>query len=218
MKNKKQIYILGAGSMARETYLIYKNLKKDSLVLGFLEDKPHAKFLMDKPVYSLSRITSFKKNVTFVPAIGSPLRKLIVRKIEKLGFSLESVIHPSVPINQYISIQKGSIICPGVIMTCDIKIGKNCIVNINSLINHDAELGDFVTIGPGANIAGNVKIGKDSWIGVGVTIIDKIKIGEGSFIGAGAVVTKNIPPHTLAYGVPARSIRKISAKNWKDLI
>lgn len=40
-------------------------------------------------------------------------------------------------------------------------------------------------------------------IGSGVTLMSGIEIGERAFIGAGAVVTKNIPPDVLAYGVPA---------------
>ena len=41
-------------------------------------------------------------------------------------------------------------------------------------------------------------------IGGGVTICPGVTIGRKSFIGAGAVVNKNVPPETLAYGVPAR--------------
>jgi serine acetyltransferase len=37
--------------------------------------------------------------------------------------------------------------------------------------------------------------------------MDGVTIGQGAIIGAGAVVTKNVPPHSLAVGVPARVIR-----------
>ncbi len=40
-------------------------------------------------------------------------------------------------------------------------------------------------------------------VGSGVTILGGIEIGPGAMIGAGAVVTRNIPPGVLAYGVPA---------------
>ncbi len=46
----------------------------------------------------------------------------------------------------------------------------------------------------------------DVWIGAGVRVMDGVRIGRGSVIGAGAVVTKSIPPGSVAAGVPARVI------------
>jgi len=51
---------------------------------------------------------------------------------------------------------------------------------------------------------GGVIIEDDVWIGANVTILDGVKIGKGSVIGAGSVVTKDIPPYSIAYGVPAK--------------
>jgi len=45
-------------------------------------------------------------------------------------------------------------------------------------------------------------------IGVNTTILPGVKIGMGSIIGAGSVITKDIPEHSVAAGVPARVIRK----------
>lgn len=53
-----------------------------------------------------------------------------------------------------------------------------------------------------------IKIGNDVWIGNSAKILDGVTIGDGCVIGAGSVVTKSIPPFSVAVGVPARVIKQ----------
>ena len=48
------------------------------------------------------------------------------------------------------------------------------------------------------------------WIGSNVVICAGVTIGKGAVIGAGSVVTRDIPPMTLAFGVPCRAVREIT--------
>lgn len=52
----------------------------------------------------------------------------------------------------------------------------------------------------------NVKIGSDVWLGARVVVTAGVFIGDGCIVGAGAVVTKNLPPRSIAVGIPARVI------------
>ena len=214
------IYILGAGSMARETLIFYKDLGKFKEIGGFIEENCKKKDLMihGKKVIDATIIDTLPENTIFIGAMGSPKRKRWIEEIEEKGFGFDTVIHPSVIISDFVNICKGCIFCPGVILTCDTKIGRHSIVNIGSTINHDCIIGDFVTISPGVTIAGNVTIGNKCWIGIGAKIIDNISIGKGSFIGAGAVVVKDIPENVLAIGVPAKPIRNLKESDWEELI
>ena len=54
-----------------------------------------------------------------------------------------------------------------------------------------------------------VRIGDEVWIGGGAILLPGVTIGKGSVVGAGAVVTKDIPPYTVAVGNPARVIRAL---------
>ena len=47
-------------------------------------------------------------------------------------------------------------------------------------------------------------------IGANCTIGTDIVIGEGSFIGMGSVVTKSVPAYSLAYGVPAKVVKRLA--------
>ncbi len=54
---------------------------------------------------------------------------------------------------------------------------------------------------------GPILIEDDVWIGGRVNVLAGVTVGQGSVIGAGAVVTKDVPPYSVAVGVPARVIK-----------
>lgn len=54
-----------------------------------------------------------------------------------------------------------------------------------------------------------VTIGDDIWIGANAVILPGVSIGNHSVVAAGAVVTKDVPPHSLVAGVPAKIIKQI---------
>ena len=61
-----------------------------------------------------------------------------------------------------------------------------------------------------------VYIGKGCWIGEKVSILPGVHIGEKCVVGAGSVVTKSIPPFSIAVGIPAKIIKMYSLEshNW----
>jgi acetyltransferase-like isoleucine patch superfamily enzyme len=56
-----------------------------------------------------------------------------------------------------------------------------------------------------------VVIADKAWIGFNVTVLKGVTIGEGAVVAACAVVTKDVPPYSLAAGNPAQVIRKLAA-------
>jgi acetyltransferase-like isoleucine patch superfamily enzyme len=57
--------------------------------------------------------------------------------------------------------------------------------------------------------AQGIVVEDDVWIGAGAVITDGVRVGRGAVVAAGAVVTKDVPPHTVVGGVPARVIKTI---------
>lgn len=80
-------------------------------------------------------------------------------------------------------------------------IGHNAVI---TTINHCPDVEKRANM-----IPESVHIGSDVWFGASVTVLPGVSIGDGAVIAAGAVVTKDIPPRTVAAGVPARVIKMI---------
>lgn len=83
-------------------------------------------------------------------------------------------------------------------------------------------IGDNVALGPGVKflsgghdysrenlpvVASPIKVGDRVWIGGLSIILPGVTIGEGAIVGAGSVVTKDVAPHTVVAGNPARYIK-----------
>lgn len=73
-----------------------------------------------------------------------------------------------------------------------------------TLADSDIPVADRELVSKGA-----VAIGDNVWIGEHVCILSGVTIGEGSIIGANAVVTKSVPAHSLAVGVPAKVVEDL---------
>lgn len=87
-----------------------------------------------------------------------------------------------------------------------VDIGKNVLVASHCVINtvsHNFSCTEMPMNDQGTNID-PVIIEDDVWIGTGAVILQGVCIGRGSIIGAGSVVTRSIPPFSIAVGVPAR--------------
>lgn len=90
-----------------------------------------------------------------------------------------------------------------------VDIGDNVLIAAHSSINtvsHHAERTE-VPINEQGIYLDPVVIEDDVWLGLNVSVLQGVRIGKGSIIGAGAVVTRDIPPYSIAVGIPAKVIR-----------
>jgi maltose O-acetyltransferase len=92
-----------------------------------------------------------------------------------------------------------------------VQIGENCMIG-NYAVIMDSDYHDLLDrTKPGESAP--VEIEDGVWIGIRATILKGVRIGRRSVIGAGAVVTSDIPPDSLAIGVPARVVRHLDTKD-----
>ncbi len=103
-------------------------------------------------------------------------------------------------------------------------IASNCVIQefnhkFNRLTSYYINKNIFNnTIEDDIESKGDIVIGEDVWIGTGTTILSGVNIGRGSIIGANSVVTKDIPPYSIAVGNPAHIIKKRFSDELIDII
>ena len=111
----------------------------------------------------------------------------------------------------------------------DVMIGNHTRIGLHNTIIGPVEIGSHVNLAQGITVTAlnhnfddtqkrideqgvstiPVTIEDDVWIGANAVILPGVTIGNHSVVAAGAVVTKDVPPHSLVAGVPAKVIKNI---------
>ena len=111
----------------------------------------------------------------------------------------------------------------------DVVIGDHTRIGLHNTIIGPVEIGNNVNLAQGITVTAlnhnfsdtnkrideqgvstnPVTIEDDVWVGANAVILPGVTIGEHCVVAAGAIVTKDVPPHSLVAGVPAKVIKKI---------
>ncbi len=138
-----------------------------------------------------------------------------------LASVLESaLVEDHVEMGPFCHLRKGAHLSHGVHMGNFGEV-KNSTLGPGAKMGHFSYLGD-ATVGADVNIgAGTItcnydgthkfatEIGEGAFIGSDTMLVAPVKVGAGAKTGAGAVVTRDIPPNSLAVGVPARVVKEL---------
>lgn len=126
-----------------------------------------------------------------------------------------------------LSMGRASWIAGHAIVRGEIELGEEVSVNPYACLSGKVKIGDGVRIASHVSIVGfnhgfddldtpifrqpltskGIEIGDGVWIGANAVILDGVTVGAHAIIAAGAVVSQNIPPYSIAGGVPARVLK-----------
>ncbi len=143
-----------------------------------------------------------------VRIVGNGPRAIIIGDDVRIlrGATISTTPPGKIIIGDRVHIGEGSIIVAGL----SIKIGNDVIIGPqNVLVDSDHSYQDLsIPMNRQPQSFKEILIEDDVWISSNCVITKGVTLNKGAVIGAGAVVKKDIPPYSIAVGVPARVIKK----------
>jgi acetyltransferase EpsM len=126
------------------------------------------------------------------------------------GFTLLTAVHPRAVVAGDVALGEGTVVAAGAVINPAARIGRVVIVNTSASVDHECLVEAGAHVAPGAHLAARVTVGRGAWVGLGAAVKEGVSIGAGACVGAGAVVLADVPPGMLAYGVPARAVKRVA--------
>jgi acetyltransferase-like isoleucine patch superfamily enzyme len=127
---------------------------------------------------------------------------------------LEPNVWITAPGEARVRIGSGSYLNIGVMVASHelVEIGDHCMFANGCFVtdaNHRYDDPDTPVPWQGFTSKGPTRVGDNVWCGANVVITSGVTVGERCVIGANSVVTQNLPPFSVAFGAPARVVKKL---------
>ena len=183
--------------------------------IGFLDDDPSRLNLQLDGVPVVGRISDLPRITHDAVIIGigdNMARSRLFEAVRACGEQVITAVHPTAAIARTARLEAGVVVCAGAVVNGATRVGANAILNTSCSVDHDNVIGAHAHIAPGAHLGGTVTVEEGAFIGIGAVVIPQRTIGTWAVVGAGTVVTRDIPSHVTAVGVPARVLERRSRK------
>ena len=132
--------------------------------------------------------------------------------------TIVSVKNAHISIGAYTNIGSNCRIASAYNLTIGRQVLVAAYVYISAGASHSYDRCDVPIISQGKKFTdGSIVIEDNVWIGAGAKIFGPVRIGRDSIIGAGSVVLSDIPPYSVAVGMPAKVIKERQAPNPQPL-
>ncbi len=209
---RRPLLLVGASGLGRETAEAVRAGDQWDLV-GWADDDPTlwGTAVDGLPVLGSPEVLIEHERWSAVLCPGSGrVRRRIADRLAGLGVAQEryaTVMHPTAVVPGSCTVGAGSILLAGTVLTASVELGRHGVLMPGVVLTHDDVLGDHVTVCARVALAGGVAVGDGAYLGTGCTVRENLSVGTWSTVGMGSVVLRDVPPHEVWAGVPARRLR-----------
>jgi sugar O-acyltransferase (sialic acid O-acetyltransferase NeuD family) len=195
-----QLFILGSSGHAREIAVYAESLRRWSQII-FVDNEPGT----EMQPWSVSTAEYQRLAAGGLPCesiIGGGSIAVRRRMANELVGAIATIVADGAHVLGTVGV--GSVVAPGAVIAPNAVLAQHVLLNYNAAVGHDARIGSLVVVAPLAAISGWCVVEDEAYIGAGSVVRERLHVGNGAIVGMGAVVTKDVPPHVTAVGVPAR--------------
>jgi sugar O-acyltransferase (sialic acid O-acetyltransferase NeuD family) len=212
----QDIIIVGAGGFARELRQFVPGSfpSKEFRLKGFLSNNLHDldPYKLPEPILGDPEDYVPTANDRFLVAIGNvEHRRRIIEGLKERGGVFLTFIHPSAYIDPSAALGEGCIVYPFVCIMNRARLANFVTMNIYSSAGHDTQIGSYCNLSPYATMNGFSSLEEDVVLGTHSTILPSHRVGRWSKVSANSVVTTDVRPNTLVFGVPGQHTRLLGA-------
>jgi len=130
-RREMNLLVLGAGAQGLEIYEIAKNLRIFSKI-DFLDDNPNAKGAIGRWADAEDYLEDYP--IAIIAVADKKLRYTWMKKIERMGFIIPTLVHPTAYVPEGTEIGIGTVICARSTIATGVTIGEGCIVTSGSTV------------------------------------------------------------------------------------
>jgi sugar O-acyltransferase (sialic acid O-acetyltransferase NeuD family) len=203
----KRLYIVGAGGFGREVFAWFRHPVLVDRLVGFLSADPRALDGLDLGfgVVGPPEEHVIRPDDAFVLAIGIPgVRRRVAETLQASGGRFVTLVHETAVVADSAVIGEGAVVCPYAVVSTQATLGVCSVLNYHASAAHDAVIGDYAVLSPYAAAGGHAVLEDDVFVGLHGSVGPGRHVGARSKVAANSCALINVPPDSLALGVPAR--------------
>ncbi|MDR1573764.1 MAG: 2,3,4,5-tetrahydropyridine-2,6-dicarboxylate N-acetyltransferase [Clostridiales Family XIII bacterium] len=211
---------------ATEIIQLIKDAKKKTPVRVFLKEKKEIRFencrvfgVGDKIVFGdwcdIGKALEAQSADVEDLVIESDCRNSAIALLDTKD--LKARVEPGAIIREGAEIGDGAVVMMGAVINIGAVVGAGTMIDMGAILGGRATVGRNCHIGAGAVLAGVIEppsakpvvVEDGVLIGANAVVLEGVRVGRGAVVAAGAVVIEDVPPETVAAGVPARTVKSV---------
>lgn len=207
---KRNLLIIGAGSVGGFIAYNFDHLNESYHLLGFLDDDPSkvGKHFYGVPVLgTVDQLSEYPDAVVIIGIAFPKIKRAIVERLQRVReVEYINYISPYAWISKGVTMGNGVIIYPGATIDFEVEIADFVTINKNCSVGHNIVLGEFATLSPMVALAGFTFVASGVEMGISSCTRQRVRIAQDAVVGGNTMLIADVPARAIVVGSPGRVI------------